>query len=239
MNSTLDQEVSPVPKSVQQQVFLDKFQELLTKTSSSSITLTNVYKEMPITHPAFLREVKDRHVEFQTCELQLAAINQCHEAYIRSPLVGSPVLGKLDRVDLAKGMVRLTEFSFKELLVDRRKTVRVRFPKPISILARCGTNKISGVINDISLGGCCMNTFVREEIDAANDIIIELNLMVPSIGQGLNMQIPSRLLRITGDSPPFKCAFSFSHTSESQQLLFIYMNQRQSEILKELRDTFK
>jgi hypothetical protein len=239
MNGSCDLEVRISSKTARQQGFLDKFQELFSLNKTPGITLTNVYKEMPITHPAFICQVQGQHVELQTCELQLAAISQCREAYIQSPLFGSPILGQLDSLDIGRGMVRLSDFSFRELYIERRATVRTSFTKPISIVALSGTNKISGVINDISLGGCCMNTLVREELEQSREILIELKLMAQSIGQALSMQIPGRLLRISGDAPPFKCAFSFNHTQESEQLLSIYMSQRQSEILKELRDSLK
>ncbi len=221
----------------EQQAFIDKFQELFSADRDPGITLTNVYKEIPITYPASICEIRGHHIELQTCELQLAAISQCSEAYIQSPLVDAPVLARMDRIDVRMHTVLLSNFCYRQLHVNSRSTVRVRFKKPISIVAQAGPNKISGVIHDISLGGCCISTLVKYGVENEQELKLALKLMEYASGQGLSMLIPSIVIRITGDRPPFLCALRFNHTPHSEQLLSIYINQRQLEILKELRDS--
>lgn len=237
MDSAAHQEVGIVSKTDEQQAFIDKFRELLSPGGDPCVTLTNIYKEMPISYPASILEIRGHHVEMQTCELQLAAISQCNGAYIQSPMVCAPVLGRLDSIDIQRGTVRLSDFSYQELFISRRSTIRVRFKKPMNILAYSGVNKISGVIHDISLGGCCINTLVRQGLEVGDDIMVALKVIEQSSGQGLSMQIPSSVIRVTGDSAPFRCSLLFNHTPQSEQLLSIYINQRQLEILKELRDS--
>lgn len=238
MDDAAGHETGATPEPAEQQAFIDKFRDILSQTDAPCITLTNVFKEMPITHPALLLDVRGGHVDLQTCALQLAAISQCREVYIQSPLVGPPVLGRLDSiVDIRHGIVRVRDFSYRELHVNSRSTVRVRFKKPISIVAYSGGNKVSGVIHDISLGGCCINTLVRHGLDETGSLRVELNLLDESTGRALSMQIDSSLVRVSGDVPPFRCALNFNHTKHSEQLLSIFINQRQIEILKELRES--
>ena len=237
MDGAVDQKTGIESKAAEQQTFIDMFQEMLSLNGDPDITLTNIYKEMPITPPASICEIKGHHIDLQTSELQLAAISQCKEVYILSPLARAPVLGRLDSIDFRRGIATISDFSYQELFAKTRGTVRVRFKRPISIIAHAGDNKISGVIHDISLGGCCMNTLVRQGLEGSEDILVELKLMEQSSGQGLCMQIPSSLVRISGDEPPFKCALRFNHNQASEQLLSVYINQRQLQILKELRDS--
>lgn len=237
MDNASGQEVSTVAEISKQQAFIDRFQELLSSAGDPGITLTNIYKEIPITCPASICQIRGHHMELQTSELQLAAILQCSEAYIQSPLIEAPVLGRLDRFDIQLHTVQLSNFCYRELHVNSRCTVRVRFKKPINIIANAGPNKISGVIHDISLGGCCINTLVRHGLEGADDLQLALKLMEHATGQALSMQIPCSLIRVTGDRPPFMCSLRFNHTPQSEQLLSIYINQRQLEILKELRES--
>lgn len=236
MDSTADR-VDDQQEPVEQQAFMDTFHELLSFRGGPRVTLTNIYKEMPISHPASLCEVKGHYVELETCELQLAAMLQCNEVYIESPKVAQPVHGRLEGVDIRRCMARVSNFCFRELYVNRRSAVRVRFKRPISITARAGANRISGVLHDISLEGCCLNTLIRQGFEGCDDIKIELKLVAPSTGEELAMQIPAYLVRISGDSPPFKCILCFNHTQQSEHLLSAYVNQRQHEILRELRDS--
>ena len=238
MDSTATRALPTKSTIDQQQAFIDIFNMLASLPHDPGITLTNVYKEMPITYPATICEIRGHHIELQTCELQLAAISLCQEAYIQSPRVGIPLLGRLEAIDIRRGTVQLSNFSHTEMHVNNRSTVRVRFKKPISILAFAGSNKISGVIHDISLGGCCINTLTRHGLENAENLQIALKLMEHTTGLGLCMQIPCTLIRITGNVPPFMCILRFDHTPQSEQLLSIYIYQRQLEILKELRESF-
>lgn len=218
-----------------QQAFMDLFQELFSK-AADSITLTNIYKEIPISHPATIREVKGHHLELCTSQLQLAAICRCSEVYIRSPHLDAPVLGRLESIDVRAGMVRLTHFSYTELQEKNRKTIRVRFKKPTGIVIHSGTGSIPGVIHDISLGGCCINTLVREGLGGSDQLRVELKLIEQATGQVSGTLIPCGIVRIYNETPPFKCVLCFHHTKQSEQFLSIFINQRQLEILKELRE---
>lgn len=237
MDSTAGRIISTQSRLEEQQIFIDRFRELSLLDRDPGITLTNIYKEIPISYPATICEIRGHHVELQTCALQLAAISQCSEVYLQSPLIDIPVLGQLDRIDMRHNTVQLSNFSYQELHINKRNTLRVRFKRPISIIANAGPNKISGVIRDISIGGCCLNTLVRLGLDNTRNITVTLKLMEEETGQGLCMQIPSEVVRLTGESSPFMCALRFNHTPQSEQLLSIYINQRQLEILKELRES--
>ena len=220
----------------EQQSFIERFHKLLDLEVDPSVTLTNIYKEIPITHSAKIIMVRGSHIELLTSELQLAAISQCKEVYIRSPHFDRPVLGQLDSIDIRLNTVRLSNFSDAEADEDKRKSVRVRFRRPISIIMHSAANKISGVIHDISLGGCCVSTLVGKEMGESDDVRIELKLLDHATDQIRCMEISSLLFRIHGEVPPFKCALSFQHTPQSEQFLSVFINQRQREILKELRE---
>jgi c-di-GMP-binding flagellar brake protein YcgR len=226
----------PVPNDAEQQAFLDTFQGLLTSGVDPGITLTNIYKEIPITHSAYLSSVNGSHIELSTSELQLAAMGRCKEVYIRSPHFATPVLGRLDSIDIRRQSVRLSHFSRVKADEDNRKSLRVRFKRPISIVMHSANRKISGVIHDISLGGCCVSTLVGKELGGSGNVEVELKLIDQATDQLRCMRIASLLFRVHGETPPFKCALSFQHTPQSEQFLSVFINQRQREILKELRE---
>lgn len=236
MTSATDPNIT-TPEEDDQQRFLERFHELLALKCDPRITLTNIYKEMPVTHAASICEVKGHHLELYTCELQLAAISQCKEAYILSPHLEAPIRGRLDSMDVRRGVVQLHEFSLAELKETNRKTVRVRFKKPMQIVLHSGPDKISGVIHDISLGGCCINTLVRKEHKESDDIQIELKLFDPNTSQMSCTSIAADMVKVYGDTPPFRCALCFRHTQQTEQFLSVFIYQRQLEILKELRET--
>lgn len=221
----------------EQQALIRSFEKLATLDSVPRITLTNIYKEIPITYPATISDVKSDHIELHTNELQLAAISQCKEVYIKGPHFERPVIGRLHSIDVRRSAVRLCKLSYAAFEEDKRVTLRVRFKRPINIIMHAGAEKISGVIHDISLGGCCLNTFVRMSFDCPQTVDIELKLLDHKSGEVCVMQIPSSIVRIQGDAAPFRCALRFEHTAQSESFLSTFINQRQLEILKELRES--
>ena len=193
--------------------------------------------EMPISHTASILDVRGPRLELCTCELQLAAISQCNEVFIRSPHFDLPVLGQMESIDVRRGLVQLTNFSYAELWQEKRETVRVRFKKPINIIIHSGSDRVSGVIHDISLGGCCISTLTRKGLGENDDIQVELKVIDQTTGLPNCNRIPSSIIKIQNDSAPFKCVFTFLHNQQSEHFLSTLVNQRQLEILKELRET--
>jgi hypothetical protein len=221
----------------EQQTLLEGFEKLAADASAPRITLTTIYKEIPITNSATISDVKADHMELQTNELQLAAISQCHEVYIKAPHLERPVIGRLHSLDVRRSAVRLCKFSYAALEEEKRVTLRVRFRRPINIMMHAGDEKISGVIHDISLGGCCLNTFVRVKSNLTQDVEIELKLIDCKSNEVCVMRIPSCIIRTEGNAAPFRCALRFDHTPQTEGFLSTFINQRQLEILKELRES--
>jgi len=215
---------------------MNRFQEILSRDPQQSLTLINIYKELPIIHPASISDIRGNHLEVTTTELQLAAISQCNEVFIRAPEFEAPVLGKMDSIDIRRKLVWLCDFRTAQIDAERRETVRVRFQRPTSVVMHTSTDKISGVIQDISLGGCSITTLVRSGLDAANDLELDLKLMDKATGSPNCTRIPCTLIKASGDTPPFRCTFTFRHNKQTEQFLCVLINQRQLEILKELRE---
>ena len=235
-NGTTEQKNSAV-ESDQQPLIMGRFQELFDLDAEQSLTLTNIYHELPISHPAKICEVRGNYLELTTSTLQLAAICHCNEVYIRSPHFEAPVLGRMDSIDVRRGVVRLCNFAFAELQADKRETVRVRFNKPITVIVHAGADRISGVIQDVSLGGCCIQTRTSRGLEENKDIQVELKVIDHGTGLPNCTRIPCGIIQLSGDAAPFKCIFSFRHDKQSEQFLSRLINQRQLEILKELRET--
>ncbi|UFS69892.1 PilZ domain-containing protein [Geomonas sp. RF6] len=223
----------PCSSDAEQQKFIQRLQELHAFPEPAPITLTNVYKEIPISHPATIREVNGKYVELNTSELQLASISQCDEAYLQSPLLDWTLLGRLCSIDMRRSSVKLGDFREAELDVLKRKTVRVRLKKPVTVRLKTEHETIVGAVHDVSLGGSCINTVVRDGLSEGGTLEMELSL--PALDTDC-LCIPCKVVAIEGDAPPFRCSFSFDHTSRSEQVLSVFIYQRQLEIVRELKE---
>jgi hypothetical protein len=212
---------------------LDLFNSIKTTDPEAVFSMINVYKELPISSEGKLFDVKNKKAEFKASQIQLAAIDYCKETIIQTPYLSMSIIGKLVYVDFTHQLVSLGEFAYADVHFDKRNAVRVRLKIPVNVTLKVDEKKISGVIHDISLGGCRLTTIVGSLFEQAKSISLHLKLLHKN--QILQADIPSKVLRIEG-GPQFKCAVQFTHTAESEKLLSMFIYQRQLEIIRELKE---
>jgi c-di-GMP-binding flagellar brake protein YcgR len=111
----------------------------------------------------------------------------------------------------------------------------VRLKLPMQLQMVVDGNQLSGVINDVSLGGVCVRTFSGSLLEKAKSIEIKIKLLHSATHEVMEALIPSRLVRIDKREMEARCAMVFEHTPRSEQVLSTFIYQRQLEIIKELK----
>jgi hypothetical protein len=206
---------------------IELFQLLLAR--KETITLTNVYKEVPIVQPGFVREVGDDRLVLETSELQIGAMHWGGGTVIQAALLSAPVGAQLDAIDIQRRLVTVSHFCHTEVPCAHRETVRVRLRKPLRLMLFDRSNAgTPGVIQDISVGGCLVRTGHNRPMEG--DIMVVLEI------EGESRQIAGLLLRVQGEAPAYNCTVSFQHTPESEQFISTFIHKRELEIMKELRN---
>jgi hypothetical protein len=204
---------------------MEQFQRLLQE--DAPLTLTNVYKEVPIVHNARICDVRGEHLVLETDELQIPAMHWSGSTVINSPSLPNPIEAQVDSSDIRLRQVTLSRFRNTDLPSRQRTTVRVRLKKPVRLALITEAAQIAGVIHDISLGGCLIRTG-RSRLEPG-DLLVELDL------DGQRLQIPATVLRVEGEEPCFQCAVVFKHSQETEQLTSSFIHRREHEIIKELQ----
>lgn len=233
MNLSAYKEVILSSKSDDEDAILTIFRDVLAGESDTLFSMLNIYKELPICNNATIFDVKGRHVEFKVTPLQIAAIDNSTETVIQAPFFNMSVLGKLIYLDLPHQLVCLGNFSYAEVLLEQRNTVRVKLRIPLNIMLNADGKRISGVVRDISLGGCGVTTLLGADLEAAQDLSLHIKILIE--GKVVEIDVPCRLVRL-GSGPPHDCALIFKHTTESERILSVFIYQRQMEIIRELRE---
>lgn len=223
-------------RSEDEQVIMYLLGQLSLKEESKTVRLVTPYKELPITNFAEIVEIKGSSVTFATNELQIAAIRTCEETLIGTSHCPEFFLGCLKDIDVRRSTVTLNNFSYAELYTDCRRTVRVRLPKPLNVMMKAGPNNISGVIQDISFGGCGMNTLAIAPLDGVEQLVLKLKLFDVATAKMLESDIACHVVRILNNRPPYKVAIAFDHNPDTELLVSKFIHQRELEIVKELRD---
>lgn len=209
------------------------FRDVFAREPGALFSLLNIYKELPICNNATIFDIKGKNIEFRATPLQVAAIANSTETIVQAPFFNMSVMGRLVYLDLPHQLVCLGRFSYAEVLIDKRNTVRVKLRIPLNVILHADGKTIPGVVRDISLGGCGLTTLLGQELEKAEDISLHIKIMHE--GKVVEIDVPSRVVRV-GDGPPHECAMTFQHTSESERILSVFIYQRQLEIIRELRE---
>lgn len=199
----------------------------------------NYYKEIPVSYDATLLSVENEMAEFDVHEYQAKVINIERRALIyshaKSPF-REDMIGEAFYVNSIKKRVVLCRFAYAHIRSDMRRFVRVLLDHPVEADLIFDGDILKGNIKDISLGGASMSTMSRDLLEPGLDI--NLFIKLPDLNNDTIVEVgmSASIVRVLGDRAPFNCIIEFHPEKHSQQQISYYINQRQVEIIKELKD---
>ena len=117
-----------------------------------------------------------------------------------------------------------------------RRFVRVLLDNPVEAELLFEEDILKGNVKDISLGGAAISTMSADLLTPGLDINMFLKL--PDLAGNTQREVGLRatIIKVEGTSAPFSCIIEFHPEKHSQQQIAYYINQRQVEIIKELKD---
>ncbi|KAB0666740.1 PilZ domain-containing protein [Oryzomonas japonica] len=216
-------------------VIIQNMKELV----GTSFSFLNYYKEIPVSYDAKLVNIDNEMAEFEVHEYQAKVITLEHKALIRSHEKFSfreDMFGEAFYVNVARKKVILCNFGYAKIRSDMRRFVRVVLDRPLEAEMIVAEDILKGGIKDISLGGASINVMSKEQLPTGLDINMFLKL--PDIVDGSihEVGVAATVIKVTGDEAPYNCFVEFYPEKHSQQQISYYINQRQVEIIKELKE---
>jgi len=217
------------------QVILQFLQGMIGQTFS----FLNYYKEIPVSYDATLLSIENEMAEFSVHEYQAKVVNLEKKTLIHShPLNSFPedMIGEAFYVSSAKKRVILCNFGYAHIRSDMRKFVRVLLDNPIEADLLFEEDIIKGNVNDISLGGAAVSIQTADLLVPGLDINVFLKLPELNGNSRQEVGLSATIVKVVGTCAPYTCIIEFHPEKHSQQLIAYYINQRQVEIIKELKD---
>lgn len=205
----------------------------------NTFTLLNYYKELPFTYSARLINIENDMAEFELHELQAKLISRDHKTIIRAHSkmsIREDILGEVFYVNVARKTAILCKFCYVRVNSDDRKYVRVLLDKPIGADIITDDMVVNGVIRNISLGGGYLESDESCHFSPGDEITIILRLSDITTGEIREIAVPGTLIKILNDTSPITYVLEFNPGKTSQQVISYFINQRQVEIIKELKD---
>lgn len=199
----------------------------------------NYYKEMPVSYDATLLNVENEMAEFELHEYQAKVINFDRKALIFCPFgnsVKEDILGEAFYINSSKKKVILCKFEYIKIRSDMRRFVRVILDRPIEADVNLEDDVLKASMKDISLGGALMNLLSIDGLVERLELSMTVKLPDLNTRSFVTVNVVATVVKIIGDSPPYTCIVEFRPDKQSQQQISYYVNQRQVEIIKELKD---
>ena len=114
--------------------------------------------------------------------------------------------------------------------------MRVQLDTPVGVDLAFDNDILTGSIYDLSLGGAAMLVNSKELLVPGSDINVFLKLPDIQSAKIIEVGMSATVVKVVGDEAPFTCYIEFHAEKHSQQQIAYYINQRQVEIIKELKD---
>ena len=199
----------------------------------------NYYKEIPVSYDATLLSVENEMAEFEVHDYQAKVITMERRALIysheKSP-VSEDLVAEAFYVNVAKKRVILCKFGYARISSDRRRFVRVLLDIRVEADLIIDGDMVSGIIKDISLGGAAVSLTSCDQLAPGMALNLLVKLPDSQTGAINEVGLGATVVKIVGTAAPFICYVEFLPEKQSQQQISYFINQRQVEIIKELKD---
>ena len=199
----------------------------------------NYYKEVPISYEAVLLNVENDMAEFSIHENQAKVINLEKMTLIHShprSTVSEDMTGEAFYVNSAKKCVILCNFGYSRICSSMRRYVRVHQDRNVDAELIFEGDLLKGNVRDISLGGVALRISSVDHLVPGLDIKLSLKLPDTNGKSLMEVAISATILKIIGTEAPYTCIIELHEEKHSQQQIAYYINLRQVEIIKELKD---
>ena len=213
--------------------------QTLKESVGKRFNFLNYYKEIPVSYDATLVHVESDTAEFEVHEYQAKVINIEKRTLVRAPENGpfhEDFFGEVFYVNIARKKVILSRFGYARIKSGMRRYVRVSLDHAIDADLVVDVDILKGSIKDISLGGAAMKMVSSERLPVGLELNLFLKLPDLSGRSVIEVGLGATIIKVEGDSSPYSCIVEFHPDKHSQQQIAYYINQRQVQIIKELKE---
>lgn len=194
----------------------------------------NHYKEVPISSPAEVLYLFGNTLACRSNPTQSRALRSSHYTIIRSSQLGNDVYATAE-YDAETDEITLSDFSYVEVLPDRRITLRVKIGGLFQVPMEAGTTTFTSKLKDLSLGGCAIEVPDKALLGNFSYFYLNLSFSLKNQPEAQKLRVMARLLRFESIENPCRCIMLFEHDRRSEDLIGRYIAQRQAEIIRELK----
>jgi hypothetical protein len=213
----------------------EEIQKYLLSISAKNhrISILNYFKDMPVISKSKLSPFDDGLFEINPSDLHIKVIKERQRTILS--MDDETILADCPSTFLKRDIVVVSGFRYIKLLSNNRSNFRIDLDRPINVNLELNNQKLAGMMKNISVSGCLVDLF-SIEISVGMSVNLSLKSFDTATGSILNLTLNAEIVRVEGMSPPFECALRFHPTPEVEDKLMQFINIRQHELLRQIRD---
>lgn len=198
------------------------------------ISMLNYYMEMPVESKSLV-DFSDNSWVVTPSETHLKVIMDKRKIIIKKS-DGISIVANCQGIDQKSGEVVLDGFRYITLLTDRRDSCRIRLLKPINVALKPEMGTMAGTLQDISIGGCRVHIFMRT-LQAGAKIAVNLKTFDMTTNTILNITLKATVINVNNAKIPVIVNLQFDYDKEMEDSLIYYINQRQIDAMKSIKES--
>ena len=215
--------------------------QFLKQMVGKTFSFLNYYKEIPVSYDARLLSVENEMAEFEIHEYQAKVIALEKKVLIRAhekSSVAEDMVGEAFYVNVERKRAILTRFHYARIRSDLRRFVRVCLDgRRADADLYLDTEILPAAIKDISLGGVALRVHGETSgLAIGREVNLILKLEASDERSFKEIGLTGTVVKMSGAGMPVTCVLEFHAERHSQQELAYYINQRQVEIIRELKE---
>jgi len=213
--------------------------QFLSGMIGQKFSFLNYYKEIPVSYDATLLSVENEMADFAVHEYQAKVISFERKALIYSHAkskLTEDIVGEAFYVSPARKRVVLCNFAYARIRSDMRRFVRVLLDRPVEAELILEDEIIKGNVKDISLSGAAMSIMSSDYLVPGQVVTLLLKLPEASSNEIIKVAANATIIKAIGESAPFTCIIEIQADKDTQLKIAHYINQRQVEIIRELKE---
>jgi len=219
---------------------MDEINQRLLKLvgQDGKIKLLNLYKGLPISHPALLVDVGERTAKFRVHKYQAACLYLYRASYVEVKSLLSVFQARVESVDVKHEMAVLSGFIYADRNIGKRDLIRVQPRDPIPVEIVYNAARMRAEIADVSLDGMGVFTHLTILPRLSVGLKVSLTMRLPGDRNVITVYGKIRnLIRERMDS--LRLGMITSGEVNAKSRINAYVAQRQLEIQRELQDVYQ
>ena len=200
------------------------------KEIGGSLLLKSYYKGLPVECEAKIEDLDSVmniiYLKNINCKFKIFYL-QGYPVYLYHDMFSQPVLAKVFKADVEKGLIVLSNLRYGENIFERRKAIRVELDKKIKAEVFKDSKLYKGIVKDISQNGA--KIIFPENTDLKVGDLIRFTASL----EKLNIETPAIVRRVENDGGIIGIEFKLPYSEEKK--LLEYILHRQQDILNEIK----